>query len=46
MFTMIMRNSAIVLMVILSVVDIANGNRVPLNNIILCDIPQTKEVSS
>ena len=37
--TMVLRNSAMLLMIVLSVMDIFSGNRVQLENLILWDIP-------
>ena len=44
LFTMVMRNSAMVLMIMLTVFDIANGHRVPVNQLILWDTEKAKEV--
>jgi len=44
LFTMVMRNSAMVLMILLTVLDIANGNRVPTDQLILWDTAKAKEL--
>ena len=44
MFTMVMRNSAMVLMIVLTLLDIANGHRVPTDQLILWDTDKAKEV--
>ena len=44
LFTMVMRNSAMVLMILLTVFDIANGHHVPINQLILWDTEKAKEV--
>ena len=44
LFTMVMRNSAMVLMILLTVLDIANGNRVPTDQLIWWDTAKAKEV--
>jgi len=44
LFTMVMRNSAMVLMIMLTVFDIANGHRVPIDQLILWDTEKAKEV--
>jgi len=44
LFTMVMRNSAMVLMIMLTVFDIANGHRVPIDQLILWDAEKAKEL--
>lgn len=44
MFTMVMRNSAMVLMIVLTLLDIANGHRVPTDQLILWDTDKAKEL--
>ncbi|XP_068692775.1 transmembrane protein 104 homolog [Montipora foliosa] len=44
MFTMVMRNSAMVLMIVLTVLDIANGQSVPIDQLILWDAEKAKEL--
>jgi len=44
LFTMVMRNSAMVLMILLTVLDIANGHRVPTDQLILWDTAKAKEL--
>ena len=46
LFTMAIRNSAMVLMILLTVLDIANGQRVPTDQLILWDTAKAKEVFS
>lgn len=44
LFTMVMRNSAMGLMILLTVLDIANGHYVPSDQLILWDTEKSKEV--
>ncbi|XP_078367593.1 transmembrane protein 104 homolog isoform X2 [Oculina patagonica] len=44
LFTMVMRNSAMVLMIVLTLLDIANGHRVPTDQLILWDTAKAKEL--
>ena len=45
LFTMVMRNSAMVLMIVLTLLDIFQGHRVPVDQLILWDAEKTKEVN-
>ena len=42
--TMVLRNSAMVLMIVVTVLDIASGNKVPIEQLVLYDAEGTKEV--
>ncbi|EDO27621.1 predicted protein, partial [Nematostella vectensis] len=41
--TMVLRNTAMVLMIVLVINDIASGKRVPINQVVLFDMEETKE---
>ena len=41
---MVLRNSAMVLMIVVTVLDIASGNKVPIEQLVLYDAEGTKEV--
>lgn len=45
LFTMVMRNTAMVLMILLTVLDIAKGHFVPWDQLTLWDAEKSKEVS-
>ncbi|EDO34542.1 predicted protein, partial [Nematostella vectensis] len=42
--TMVLRNTAMVLMIVLVINDIASGKRVPINQVVLFDMEETKEL--